>query len=357
MSHRAGLLAVATHLPPRIRTNDWWPADVVDRWRSRRPTPPTLPETGPTEAMARVRAAMSQQAADPFQGVVERRVLADELSSVDMEVEAAERAIARSGVDRRDINLVLTHTAVPDHLLGNPAAELHHRLGLAPDCFSMQVEASAFSLMMQLTVAEQMILAGRTRFALLVQSFAGSRLIERDDPRSPLFGDGAAASVVGPVAHGGVLSSVCRTDGAYSRTLIAAVRGGRWFDDGPAVLHEADPDSAGRLFLNTADWAIDVVGAALDQAGLSPADIDVYASHQGISWLREVTQESVGLAGARTVDTTATSGYLFAVSIPLVLETALAQGLLKPGDNVVLFGGGTGVTYGSIVLRWAEPPA
>jgi 3-oxoacyl-[acyl-carrier-protein] synthase III len=351
-----GLLGVATHLPPQTRRNDWWPAATVERWLVARPA--LAPEPGElTPAMARVLAAMAEQAVDPFQGVVERHVMPDGMAAVDMEADAAERAIARAGVDRREIDVLLTHTAVPEYLLSNSACVLHHRLGLAPTCFTMQAEASGHSFLMQLTLAEQMIATGRARHALLVQSSAASRLIEPDDPHSPLLGDGAAAVVVGPARAGGLLATVHRTDGSYPRALVASVRGGRWYDAGRIVLHRADPEATRRLFLETADRAVEVVAAALREAQVGPADVDFFAIHQGTPWLRCVTQEAIGLDRARSVDTFATTGYLFGASIPLVLETAQRRAIVTSGDLVVMHGGGVGAAYGASVLRWGSPIA
>jgi 3-oxoacyl-[acyl-carrier-protein] synthase-3 len=135
------------------------------------------------------------------------------------------------------------------------------------------------------------------------------------------------------------------------------VPGGRWYDGGNIVLHRADPEAARHLFLETADRAIEVVTAALRDAGHAPADVDFFAVHQGTPWLRRVTQEVIGLLRARAVDTFATTGYLFGASIPLVLETAQRGGALAAGDLVVLHGGGVGASYGAIVLRWGAPVA
>jgi 3-oxoacyl-[acyl-carrier-protein] synthase-3 len=221
----------------------------------------------------------------------------------------------------------------------------------------MQAEASGYSFMMQLTLAEQMIASGRARYALLVQSAAGSRLLDREDPQSPLFGDGAAAVVVGRVPHGGLLATVHRTDGAYPRALIASVAGGRWYDGGNIVLHRGDLVEARQVFLETADRAIEVVGAALRDAGHAAADVDFFAVHQGTPWLRRVTQQVTNLVRARGIDTFATTGYLFGASIPLVLELAQRRGLLAPDSLVVMHGGGVGSTYGAIVARWGAPVA
>lgn len=357
MDRRTGLIGVGTYLPPQTRPNSWWPQATVERWLQMRRVLPPLADGEPTPAMARVLAAMADQAIDPFQGVTERRVLPSGMSAADMEVQASERAIENAQIDRREIGLLLTHTAVPEYLLSNTACVLHRRLGLASTCFTMQAEASGYSFMMQLTLAEQMIATGRVRYALLVQSCAASRLIDAEAPISPLFGDGAAAVVVGPAPHGGVLATVHRTDGSYARALVASVPGGRWYDGGQIVLHNADPQANARIFLETADRAVEVVSAALEEAEVDPADVGFFAVHQGTPWLRRITQESIGLTRAGFIDSFGTTGYLFSASIPLVLHTAQVRGLLKAGDIAVLHGGGVGSTYGAIVMRWGDPVA
>jgi 3-oxoacyl-[acyl-carrier-protein] synthase-3 len=357
MERSVGLLGVATYLPPETRGNDWWPRETTERWLRARVAPPHPAPGELTAAMERVLRAMAEQAVDPFQGVVERRVMPGGMTSVEMEAHAAERAIANAGIDRREIDVLLSHTAVPEYLLSNSACALHHRLGLAPACFAIQAEASGHSFLMQLTLAEYMIAGGRARYALLVQSSAASRLLDPEDPQSPLFGDGAAAVVVGPSDGAGLLATVHRTDGSHPRALVASVRGGRWYDPGQIVLHRADLAAARQVFLETADRAIEVVSSALREAGVAPSDVDFFAVHQGTPWLRRVTQESIGLARARSVDTFATTGYLFGASIPLVLEEAQRRGALERGDLVVMHGGGVGATYGASVLRWGNPIA
>jgi 3-oxoacyl-[acyl-carrier-protein] synthase III len=357
MEPRVGILGVASYLPQETRHNDWWPTATAERWRSERMASPPRAAGAITPAMERVLVAMREQAIDPFQGVVERRVMPRDMTSTDMEVQAAERAIANAHVDRREIDALLTHTAVPEYLLSNTACVLHRALGLAPGCFAMQAEASGHSFLMQLTVAEALIASGRARHALLVQSSAASRLLDRDDPQSPLFGDGAAAVVVGRVPRGGLLATVHRTDGSYPRALIASVRGGKWYDGDAIVLHRGDLDVARQVFLETADRALEVVGAALAEAGHAPGDVEFFAVHQGTPWLRRVTQEVIGLVRAQGIDTFATTGYLFGASIPLVLERAQHQGMLAPGCLVVLHGGGVGATYGAVVARWGTAVA
>lgn len=312
------------------------------------------PASDLTPGMRLVLEAMATQALDPFQGIVERRVMPEGMTSVDMEAEAARAACARAGIEPREIGALLAHTPVPEFLLSNTACVLHAALGLRPECLAMQVDAAGNSFMMQLSVACDMIAGGRIDHALIVQSAAGSRLLEESEVQSPLFGDGAAAAVVSRVDDASILSLVHRTDSAHPRALIATVRGGRWYDDGRISLHRGDLASAFRSFAETADLAGAIIAAALDDAGVRADEIDFFASHQGTPWLRQVVMQHCGLSRARSIDMMHRTGYLFGASVPFVLEQAQREGQLSGGQLVLVLGGGVGVTTTAAVMRWGD---
>lgn len=354
MGMEVGVFSVGMFLPTEVRRNDWWPAATVERWKAeRRPGP--RPEGPLSPGAERVVRALSEQAFDPFGGAVERRIMPAGMKAVDMAELAAKDALARADVTPGQIDLLLTHTVVPDLLIANPACELHHRLGLSPRCFAMETDAAAYAFMMQLAIARGMILTGQARCALIVQTSASTHLSEREDPISPLFGDGATAVVVGRVSEGrGILGSVTFTDGKTPRTLAASVQGGAWYDEGKGKLLVADPAQMQRVFLQTADCCKTSVEAVLADSGFEKSQIDYFAMYQGTPWLRRVVQEYVGLERARCADTFGQTGYLFAALIPSSLYVAEQQGLVKPDDLVMITGGGTGMTFGSMLVRWGR---
>jgi 3-oxoacyl-[acyl-carrier-protein] synthase III len=232
---------------------------------------------------------------------------------------------------------------------------LHHALGLRPECMTLQVDAAGNSFLMQLTIGEQLIAAGRASCALLVQSSAGSRLLEVEDPQSPLYGDGAAAVVLRSVDRSSILATVHRTDARYSRVLTASVPGKRWYDEGRNVL-QPDLPSARESFLETVDRAEEVILPALAKAQLAARDVDVFVAHQGTPWLREVTMEVLGLTRARHHDMFARTGYLFAANIPVTMEAMHQAQLINDGDTVAVLGGGVGATIAAVVMRWRRLP-
>ena len=131
-----------------------------------------------------------------------------------------------------------------------------------------------------------------------------------------MFGDGAAAVIVGAVSEGrGILGASRFTDGRYPRTLIASVPGGHWYDDGRSMLHLADPIAAREVPDETVDLASGAIGGAGD-AGLAAADVTVHRSTRArrgcASRLR-----SGGYRACAFDRHHASTGYLFAALIPL----------------------------------------
>lgn len=350
-----GILGLGLFLPPEIRRNDWWPRDVVAGWMTQRSTGSPGVPSATSEGAARVIAAMSKQAIDPFQGAVERRVMPADMSHSDMEEHAARAALANAGIAAADVDLIFVNTLIPDYLATNLACVLHHRLGLPTACFAMQTDAAQYTFIMQVALAEAMIRAGRARNALVVQSSSASRVINATDPISPLFGDGATAAVIGHVSdRRGVLSVAHHADGSDPYTLVVSVTGGTCSDEGKLLLHLKDQVGIRKVLLGTADVMKEAIGAALARAGVTAPDVDFFCMHQGTPWLREVVQEHAGLTRARSFDTFERTAHLHGALIPSKLAAAQAEGHLGDGDLVVLAGGGTGQVYGAMVMRWGR---
>jgi 3-oxoacyl-[acyl-carrier-protein] synthase III len=362
-----GIHGVGAYLPPDVRQNQWWPESLVSKWRGDHTdrsfqrivnaSEDAVGGAAPpmTEGARMVLERQSALKQDMFQGVVERRVMLEGVVSSDMETAAAREALAQSEVDPKDIDLLLTYSQCPDTLCVPNACIVHRDLGLPEKCFTVAMDGVCNSFLLQLSMAEQMIAAGRSRFALLVQSSGISRLLNREDQFSIFFGDGATAAVVGPVTAGrGILGRAHRTDGNWSRGAMCGIPGRRWYDEGRVIAYVDDPRMARQMLLAIPDRARQVVSEALAEAGLGSEDIGFYACHQGTAWMRAITQEYLGLINARSADTFSWTGSLSASNIPFMLVTGQRSQSLRDGDPVVLFTGGGGMTWSALVLRWGK---
>lgn len=352
MERRAGVISIGMYVPPDARSNEWWASEHVARWREQRRTP-AFDGVELTPGQKRVLAGYAAFADDPFQGVRERRAMPLGMSVFDMEERAAREAIERAGIDPAAIDLLLTHTVVPDYMAANSACILHERLALPTGCLALHTEATAYSFFAQLAIAEAAIVAGRARHALLVQSFAGSLLIPPSDPGSGVVGDGASAVVVGETrGQSGVLALAHYTEGRYANGLVMSVPGGRWFDDGPATLHVADATQLLQGQLRSVDACAEAVTEVLRKAAYRLSDVDAMVVFQGTAWMESAVYEHVGFRARERVDVFSRLGYLASATIPITMYLARQQDVLHDGDLVVLTGGGTGMTYGAAAMRW-----
>jgi len=350
---RAAIRSIGVALPELVRTNDHWSPEIVERWMegrrkaAARPTPPPS-----TPAAAKVRAAMAEVASDPFCGSVQRHNHPrDQLPSA-LEAQAAQEALDRAGVRADSIDFVLEYTTCPDFLVHPNACLVHEALGLRTDCLSLSTDGVCNAFQLQLHLAGQLLASGRYRRGLLVQNTLFSWVNQHEAPFAPWCGDAATAQVVEASQTHGVLADVQITMSELARGVVVGTPGAHWSQGGPIHAYLHDREHNRQMLEGVADQAVAVVHPALERAGLRPADVDFYASHQATIWFRRVTQEVLGLKNARSVDTFASAASVGACNLPLVLATAERDGLLKPGDRVALYSGGSGVTVSGAVLRW-----
>lgn len=352
-----GIRGIGIYLPDEVRTNAWWPPAIVDRWREKQAKNITRakeqPEDPPTEGMRRTLAAMAAYKDDPFEGAVERRVMPDTMRSSDMETAAARDAIARAGIDPSEIDVLLTQSTLPNYIHVPNACIVHRDLGLPETCFSMATEGMCNAFLQQLVLAQGLISRGQARYALLIQSCNMTSFVQPEDPFSAWFGDGAAATIVGPVPTGeGVLAHAHVTDGSVYGSIVTGIRGKRWFEDGKVIAYLESPALARLQFLKLAEQAKPLVEAALTKAGHQKSDVRFWACHQATPWLSKMAQEHIGLESATRVDTFTWAGSLSGANLPLVLSVGEREGLLKRGDLVALFSGAAGMEGSGMVMRW-----
>ncbi|HEY2746905.1 MAG TPA: 3-oxoacyl-[acyl-carrier-protein] synthase III C-terminal domain-containing protein [Polyangia bacterium] len=352
-----GILSVGVYLPETRRRNDHWSPDVVARWRSKAAArlQRTQGEFAHLEDKG-LRMALEALAAlgdDPFQGLEERRVMSADMTAADMETMAARDAIARAGIDPQQIDLLLSYTMCPDYINVPTGCVVHANLGLREHCQTMAVDAVCNSFIMQLTLAQSMIQSGRARYALLTQSSAITRMPGSGEHYDTWWGDAGTAVIVGPVAeNAGIVGVSHYTDGTLHKALVAGVPGKRWFDLGEVIAYSEDHRANFDMIAKIAERSKQVLDDCFAESKVTADKIDFYACHQAFLWLRDVTQRYVGMRNARWVDTFKWAGTVSAANLPLVLATGEREGVLKSGDLVALFQGGTGMTWSGMTLRW-----
>jgi 3-oxoacyl-[acyl-carrier-protein] synthase-3 len=352
-----GILGLGTYLPEHVRTNDHWPAAIVDRWLEGQKTwgPRQIAAVDAvTEGVRKSMAAIQEQHVDPFQGSRERRVIADDEVSSDLEVRAARAALASAGCPKEDIDVCITHAMVPDYICVNQAGILGDKLGLSRRTMSFSLDGVCTSFLLQLVTAAQYVRGGIAKRVLTTQSSACTRIAPIEQQFSPHLGDGATAAVLGEVPEGlGFIDAAFQTHGDLHKALCLTVPGGRWYDEGNAIAHSEDRSSSRKMQLTAADICKELMSQVLERNNLRPEDVRFFASHQACIWLRRVTQEHSGLINARSADTFSWTASLSSANIPMQVAVAAREGILNEGDLMAFFTVASGMTAGVMLYRWS----
>jgi 3-oxoacyl-[acyl-carrier-protein] synthase III len=99
---------------------------------------------------------------------------------------------------------------------------------------------------------------------------------------------------------------------------------------------------------------VEATQAALDRAGLTVDDLDLFVAHQANARILEAAAAELGLPHAKialNVDRVANTS---SASIPLALCQAERDGLLRPGDTVGMTAFGAGFVWGAGIVSWKE---
>ncbi|WP_347060095.1 beta-ketoacyl-ACP synthase III [Blastococcus sp. HT6-30] len=272
-------------------------------------------------------------------GIAERRWAEPDETLLEMSVAAGGKALAASGLDAADLDLVLVASASLPRPIPGLAPEVAHRLG-APRPGAFDVNAGCAGWCYALSAAADAIRSGSARNALVI---GGERLTDYTDlddrATAVIFADGAGAAVVGASDEPAIGPVVWGSDGDQAEA-IAIPKG------------EVAMSMAGQAVYRWATTKLtDTLVEAMRRAGVGPDDIDVFAPHQANLRIIELMAKRLKLP-ERTVIARdiVRAGNTSSASVPLALSALLESGEARTGDVALLLGYGAGLTFAGQVV-------
>jgi 3-oxoacyl-[acyl-carrier-protein] synthase-3 len=287
-------------------------------------------------------------------GILERRHALPHQATSDLCHEAARRCVEQARVNPRDIDLLLLATFTPDMSFPSTACLVQDRLGL--NCPAMDLQAACAGFMYALVTGAAYVVSGASDLALVIGGDCNSRVVNPDDLKTyPLFGDGAGAVLL---ARGrpdqGILSYSMGADGSGGDLLSRPACGSRMPPTAELLgkgLHFMHMD--GRAVFR---WAVailcDTIQDVLKAAELKPGDVNLYIPHQANIRIINAAIDVLHIPRSRVFNNLDRYGNTSAGSVPLALDEAVAEDRLHPGDLAVLSGFGSGLAWGTAVMRW-----
>src|SRR5205807_3676520 len=171
--------------------------------------------------------------------------------------------------------------------------------------FDISAACSAFTY--ALTTASQIVGSGAHEHALVVGADVMSSIIDyKDRATCVIFGDGAGAAVVsaaGDGAQGRILDFEHEIDGAGGPSLCMPAGGSLRPSSHETVderLHYVKQDGQ-TVFKFAVRKTEEISRRLLDRNGLTPADLDLFVSHQANRRIIESAGQKLGLDPAKVI--------------------------------------------------------
>ncbi len=341
MKWRAKVLGIEGYVPQRIETND------------------DLAAANPDWDMSRIAEKT---------GIHARHIAANDETACDLGFHAASALLARELVPKLEIDYLIVASQTPDHWLPADACLLQHRLQLGKHIGALDYRLGCSSYVVGLQLASALIESGAVRNVLLITADTYSKLLHpRDRTVQALFGDGAAATLIGRAASDvdavQVGPFITGTDGSKANCLKVPSGGFRMPRTAQTAQEQTDSTGAVRshdhLFmdgqaifafaLNTVPIAID---SLLAKSGHSFEQIDWWVFHQANRFMLESLATCCLLPLDKVVMAMETVGNTVSASIPLAIEQYVRLGKIRDGQRLVLVGFGVGLSWSACELLW-----
>ncbi len=288
-------------------------------------------------------------------GIKERRILKVEgAGSSYMAIRAAQNLIEKSGIDPKEIDLVLVATATPDMPVASTAVYTATQIG-AVNAFAYDLQAACSSFLYGMSTAAAYIESRRYKKVLLIGSDKMSSIIDYTDRATCIiFGDGAGAVLFEPNSEGlGFQDEFLRSDGV-GREFLKIDAGGSILPPSQETVKNKQHfvhQEGQTVFKYAVSGMADVAERIMERNSLSKDDVNWLVAHQANKRIIDATAHRMGLEDSKVLINIHKYGNTTSATLPLLLSDFESQ--LKKGDNLIFASFGGGFTWGAIYLKWA----
>jgi 3-oxoacyl-[acyl-carrier-protein] synthase-3 len=261
---------------------------------------------------------------------------------------AAQQAIKNAELDANELDLIIVATTTPKKIFPSLACMVQAGLGISNvPAFDLQAVCSGF--VYALSVADDLMKAGRYNKVLVIGAEAYSKVINwQDRSTAILFGDGAAAVVLSSNQSTGIIDHIISSEPDTEDLLTL---------DNPYI-NGFNQDSCfvkmqgQKVYKYAVTSLTNNIKSILANNNLSISDVDFVVPHQANIRILEAVADKVGLEQDKIILTIEKHANTSAASIPLALDHAATNKLIKEGSLVLMVAFGAGFTNGAVLLNF-----
>ena len=290
-----------------------------------------------------------------FKDQTRYRVVENEQTQLDLAEAAIQRALENANLSIKDIDCLVSASAVGVQPIPCTAALIHERVAKGLSIPAMDINTTCTSFISALSTMSHLIEAGEYHRVLIVSSEVGSLGLNPKQKESyELFGDGAAAFIFqASNKDKGVIASLQRTwsEGAHD----TEIRGGLTSYQPKEYSEETKTnfmfDMKGKkILLLSARVIPEMFHEFQEKSGISKDAVDYIIPHQASRAL-PLVMEKLGVDENKYLNIVSDYGNMVSVAVPFGLAYALDHGYVKEGDTIFLMGTAAGMTVNMLALK------
>ncbi len=289
--------------------------------------------------------------------IKERRWCAEDESTADLCVHAANQALERANMKAEDLDLIIISTDTPEFISPSTASVVQYRLN-AVNAGTFDLNTACAGFVTALDVASKFIIAdSRYNNILVIGAYAMSKYLDLYDKKTvTLFADGAGAVVVSATEdeNRGFLASSLHTEGVYN-SWMGIYAGGTNKPITKEVLENKDHLlKFVRKFpkeINPVMWS-KMITELSERTKIPVIDFNHYFMTQiNINGIWE-TMDRLNVPRERAHAIMEKYAYTGSACIPMALNDAYEKGKLNIGDKLIFMGSGGGLAFAAAAFIW-----
>ncbi len=290
-----------------------------------------------------------------------RHHVARDETAVDMVERAVAPLIERHGEDAiADVDVLITHTQLPDNPVLGCGPEVARRLGIRPS-FVYDVHNGGCAAFVHMMAMARMVLqttTARTALIAVTQNCAGPVFTQteiRKLAQAPVPGDGCGVGLLRKDDSAPILDIECRTYPEFAGDMDFSTNGDRKYwepGEGQGCVSFTE-SKVTKVFARGNRLVPEVALAVCDRIGVKGKEVDTFVTNQPNRLFLRNWHDALELPPERHPDTFDSCGNLFAAGIPVTLDVENRAGRLANGSLVLMAAfAHAGDFAGAAAIRW-----
>lgn len=287
-------------------------------------------------------------------GIKERHIAEKDEYTSSMGVKASKLALEKAGLSPLDIDLIICATITGDYITPSTACIIQSEIG-ASNAFSFDISAACSGFLYAISIAESFILKDPNKKILVVAVEKLSSITNwQDRSTCVLFGDGAGAAIIEADNYSGIEKTFLKSDGTLYDYLIVPLGGSK----APINVDNVNnPDryltmQGNSVFKHAINKMLESIEKVIELSSWKKEDIKMLFTHQANIRIIDAIRKNLNFDEEKVFIDLEKYGNTSAATIPIALDEAVENNLIKRGDKIILSSFGGGFTWGATSIIW-----